>query len=1040
MQTSRISARCCNATLGRLRRLQAMPLAMNASSSSVVARCFSSSQLLGPGPGPGNRRNENEVTPDSTFASRRPYFQRQRRLFALHQRRAFTSQKHGRFRDHKGFDPKPNEKESFTKIFLDPASRGELKKGNSSGIPRLAARKPKGNLKVDMGTTTKRTNRGRAWQQFSDSPEDERLVTSPSAVEAMRNLTAEDFTDEEIEELREEMTRLGMDPNVDKSEIAKFAQEMGQEQEQMENENNNNNSAPLGFGGGGFGGDGGELEARSKWPSYMSEEARKDKFFAEELWDDKKYWWKEEDYDTNLFVDDDFDFNDYTNKEGVFEYEYDPELREDPFLKHEMDGDIFDFDFNQALEMYKQQATPEELREVQNLDMAKMMKESQEETGGNQSHDQNDQLTGGWTEEDLKYLLEGCDGSELDDTDFELSQGNMVEGNTIEGGAKDFVQDGKNNKVGNYQEGAYGLPEGSSRLLDRDFKQKKMEPDPETFYFNTQNNIIDIVARDDSEFPDKVPENPYKNDILPLADSLGSGGVEDFVQTMLEHPSDYARISYEIVHPNSKREPQSIFADDPDVFKQPSDDFVKKFYRFLYVTNLPPISVDGELGDIENAEHKSLFEKSVAKLCNVDSTQVSVASATSAVVGFKSPRELADALKNGPTRRTLEEPPQIKKFPGIGEDDSDELKAFVEQASQNSIMFLKGLRLDLTEETLAKLLIPLDSGLSQEFGIISADDVCFLPSRGSALIRLESAEKLEALRESPLLPKRLQEMGTYSVQFLRARRELLHEKVDSVDKTKEIRVMGPNLMVDGLHMPWKEFYLSHASALQIQNLPPGIQKNDLTKIFQQYSKGRRDAKHSIQFVNCELSGEPILNIAYIGFDEPDEAMACVNNFEEGKMKIGNHETQLIFCKDRAIPYVSTDPHTRTTRTIEELNDDLNNWEKYVDPKDVEYLDENGVPRVILDEILRGIRRTNVYFGPLNSPIEDESIEPKSAGELYKEVVVMYVETLKECVATPNDPGELFLEQFFPGQEPDLSVFDKWKEEKAKIESSRAKLL
>ena len=980
MQASRVLSRCRGA--GALRPMQ--KAAWEASHQITLAR---RSFLALPLPGQEHTSVSYEKNKSLTAA---PRFLRKEV-----QRRCFASRKQGKHKDRKGYDAEPNKNESFQKKFVDPATRGELQKGHSSGIPKLAARKPKANLKEDS-SSAKRSHRGRLPDENATEPGADESTLNPSHAEALASLSPDDLTDEEIDELRKEMEEKGMGTGINRDEIINFAHELAKDMKE---------DRPT---EGGLGPPKGSGTPKRK---SMIEEADASNFFAEELWDEKKYWWREEDYDHDLFLDDDFDYKDYVDKDGDFVFDYDEETKQDPFVQPILEGKSFDFTFEEALQSYKEEATPEELEEIKDLDMNQLLKDMEAEVGSVEPINES-----GWTEDDFKYVLDGVD--EPTDEEFMAS----LPGASVEAKGK-----ASKPRLASSTEDFGGFKATHDELLSLDTFQQKKDVDPEDWFFEKSHDVLDIAARPTEDFPDEVPENPLKDEVLPLADSLGSGEVTDFVQTMFEHKSDYAIKTHKYTHVNSRREPIPMFIEDFAPFKQPGEEFVTTFYRYLYVSNLPPHLANGALCDIENAEHRSRLEKMVAKLCSVDSTQVSATSATSAIVGFKSPRELADALKYGPAQRTLEQVPSVEIYDGKFSDEEG-VKAFVEDApSHDSILFLENLRLDYSKESLAQALTPPRSGLAGEFGSLDPENILILPSGGSALVRVENAEKSKQIKESPLMDVRLAEMGQYTINYLRGRRELIHEGFDDLDDQKELREFGPNIIIDGLHMPWKQFYISHASALQVRNLPPGIEKSELTKIFQEYSKTRRDARGSIQFVECELTGEQIMNMAYIGFDEPGEALACYEASKDGKIKIGDHEVHLYLCEDREIPGIATAPHVRRTRSVAELEDEMKNWQKYVDQSDIDYLDQNGMPYYVLDEILRGFRRRNDYFGALDSPIEDETIEPKMAGQLYKEIVQLTIECIKECVATREDPGEYFYEQIYPGDEPDFSVFDEWEQ-------------
>ena len=578
-----------------------------------------------------------------------------------------------------------------------------------------------------------------------------------------------------------------------------------------------------------------------------------------------------------------------------------------------------------------------------------------------------------------------------------------------------------------------------------DRRDEDERADPDKRFFELEKDILEAVKKEDSEFPNEEDlADPaieeFRKVELPLADQLGRGGVEDFITAMEEHPTDYARLTRLVVHPNSKREPRPLFAKSNKHIQQPSHLFVDSHKRFLFVTGLPPLTVNEDVGDIGNPIHRSAREKMVAKLVRVESTQVSVANTTSAFVGFKTPRQLANILKEGPEDRRLTLLPVVERFdPDSFATMNESLTVFVESAtSTDCILRLTNLPIGNTNASLAKSLVPVNSKLYTIYGQLSSRDIYFL-SRNSALVRLSSVEKAESIVQSALFQARLKEIGTYTVRFLRARRELRHKCFHPYDKTSEIRVNGPRLMVDGIHMPPKEFYISHASMMKLRKLDPDVMSKEyLTNFFQKFSQRRR-CLSSIEFVTCELSGEPILGMAYVGFEEPNEASACINSCSAGKIKIGEQVAQLQLVQDRQIPHTNTDPETRSVRDVADLEDEMTNWQKYVDPADIEYLDQNGAPRVILDEIFRGIRKNNTYFGAFDGNFRDEKIEPdKGPKQLYREIVQLYVETLKECVCTPEDPGEMYINQFRVGEEIDLSIFDNWKKRKAEIDASRTK--
>lgn len=837
-----------------------------------------------------------------------------------------------------------------------------------------------------------------------------------------------------------------------------------------------------------------------KAPKFLSQE---DPYFAlEELWDENKYYWNEDDYDD--YMPPGFQEAQLFNEDGSFTMEYtDEDLRPKPprWLDPDVDEQEFALTDEQSAEVESQQ-----LDQPQNLDNA-----AEDEGKG-----QNNEVA------DLDVTEEG------DDLEEQMSNIFQIKGR---------VELQNKNAL---------------KTLQRETPEQTMDPDVR--YFIAETDIREIAKRPDRDFPDDDDPNvarrlEFNKIVLPLEDHMGDGTVLDFLQAMHEHPTDYARVSSIPLHPNEMREPLPMFAALHDVVQQPPLEYVTSYLRFLYVTGLPPLTVNGEIGDIENPVHRSELEHRVAALLNVNSTQVWAANSTSAFVGFDSPRALANALKMGPKETTQKKPPTFQKFDDkLFPDTKISVKDFV--ASSNSadcILYLTNLPLECSKESLAMALIPANSKLQELCGNLLPQDID-IPGDGTALVRFSSPEIACSVLKSPLFQQNLESMGVYTIRFLRARRELKHAGFHKFDKTKELRKYGSRLVVDGLHLPSKVFYQSHASSLYLRNLDPTMTEQDLNKIFQKYSKRLR-FKSSIEFVRCELTGEPILGTAFVGFEEPDEAENCWNNLREtennhienpkvhkfdkglfpemtssiksfvesstspdcivyitglpinhtkeslamalipndtehyrtyGKLspedieimsdgaalvrlasaetsdsmlqsslfqhhlktglsspriKIGDRMASLHYMRDRHIRKINTDPETRSVRSIEELEDDMNNWQKYVDPADIEYLDKNGAPRVVIDETLRGIRRNNPYFGMFDSGIRDEQIEEgKKQGQLYQELVQLYIELLKDCVATRENPGEMLFEDVYPGEEPDYSCFDKWEKEKAEIDA------
>jgi hypothetical protein len=265
---------------------------------------------------------------------------------------------------------------------------------------------------------------------------------------------------------------------------------------------------------------------------------------------------------------------------------------------------------------------------------------------------------------------------------------------------------------------------------------------------------------------------------------------------------------------------------------------------------------------------------------------------------------------------------------------------------------------------------------------------------------------------------------------------LVHAGFTGPVKDDEVRVMGPRLIVDG-DMPPKDFFQSHPRCIHVRNLDPLVSTPEmLTDLFQPFSELPRKIT-SIEQVTCE-AGLPT-DRAYVGFDLPGEAEACIEKCK-GMIRVGDRKILMRLVDDRVVPQTPMyRAEKRPARSAEELWDDLNNWEKHVDPSDVEYLEAHGVSKVVLDEALRRIRRENPTFGPLDQAVRSEAIEPDTApGDLYKEIVQLYIKTLKDCIATPVNVGATYEMLHMPGEDIDLSIFEEWEKKKAEIEKARSR--
>ncbi|GKY92824.1 hypothetical protein MPSEU_000252000 [Mayamaea pseudoterrestris] len=622
-----------------------------------------------------------------------------------------------------------------------------------------------------------------------------------------------------------------------------------------------------------------------------------------------------------------------------------------------------------------------------------------------------------WNEEDFEPLA----GNDLNMEDLELKDGTFeIEYDDTD--APSYLVDSRVRKA---LLGDYDNDEEDDESVENDFgnedgrfDRRRKPPssssdgpdstDLEEHFFFGQNDIFEIAALDEKLFAEKAIGVPDM--ALPLKPH--GPNLDDFLEAMMDHPTKYAQLMSEQLHPDSRREPKPFV---PKWRLNPPLEFVEAHARFLFVEGLPPLEVNGEEGDLSIPVHRDTIQKTIARLFGVDSGRVFPCSTSSGYVGFSSPRELAGVLDSDIKETVWYAPATIS----IYNADEDINKSDFAKLSPQTTVEIRKIPPGYTAATLVQRLFPQGTEAGTVYGV-GPEMVHFLSST-RALIRFESEEQAESAIVSQVLEEQLKSLGEYPIRMFRARRELVHAGFDGPYKLKEKRVMGPRLLVDG-DMPSKKFYLSHARVISLRNLDPAVTKEEIAVAFQPYSARPRDVKGSVEFVKC--ANGLATGRAYVGFDIPWEAEASVKALN-GLVSLGEKVANMRLVKDRHIPGLPFKrPEKRPDRSAEELLDDLNNWEKFVDPEDIKILVDAGISMAALDEALRGIRYSNASFGVFDASIRAESLKPeKMTGEIYKELVQMYVATMKECIATPENVGELYESVHFPNEPIDLSIFE-----------------
>ena len=504
----------------------------------------------------------------------------------------------------------------------------------------------------------------------------------------------------------------------------------------------------------------------------------------------------------------------------------------------------------------------------------------------------------------------------------------------------------------------------------------------------------------------KPPPEDYDR-VLPL--KLSGPTIYDFVESMMNHPSKYGELRWEA--PNEERDRQP-FAKIPPGRRNPPLEFLKAHKRFLYVWGLPSCLADGQPIDLENPLHYAEIQMLVGACFDVSTEQVSVASSSSAFIGFKDINDQKFALAVGPMMKDIQSPVIISKY----QPNADFQLA---NDHADALVLLENLPLGLTPTLLAVSIFPPDSEVGEIYGPLSSDRIVML-SPSSAVVAMASSELADNAITSSLVKERMFELGQHHIRFAKARRELVYTGTHGgPDGTDRLRKLGPRLIVDG-DMPTKGFFTSHASAIFLRELDPSLTKGDIAAFFQPFCSVTRDVEGSTEFVTCR-EGLPT-GRAFVGFDELGEAEAALEALRQDGGHISGLGSGLVMADLVQEPRQPN--KKRPTRSEDELLDSLNNWQQHVDPADLQELLDHNISIEALDETFRAIRYHNSTFASMYQAMRSETLNPeKDSGGMFKDLVQTYIATLKECLSTPENPGAIYESLHFPDEPFSVEIFD-----------------
>ena len=352
-----------------------------------------------------------------------------------------------------------------------------------------------------------------------------------------------------------------------------------------------------------------------------------------------------------------------------------------------------------------------------------------------------------------------------------------------------------------------------------------------------------------------------------------------------------------------------------------------------------------------------------------------------------------------------------------GVSEADFVAASPDGAS--SIVKLTGLPPDATSLEILQTIFPPGTPLEGHFGPLAPDDV-YRPSATTALVRLKSAKLAGDMLKSKNAKSNAATIGVRHPRVMRAKRERVFDKWAGVHGSRSLSKLGPKLLVTG-DLPPNEMYLSHHSMLHVSGLPADVSLKDLAAFFQPYSTDRRDVLGSGHIVRC-ARGVPTGD-AYVGFELPgevDRALSALGNMAS----IGGADVVLTPVVDRRQLRRGVRETSRPERAVDELRSDLDDWERHVDPADLAELEALGVRKDVLDEVMRTLRHGNRTFAAADQAIAGERLyEDHAPGGHYREVVQTYLDVVRSCAGTREEPGLLYEAMFEPDMDVDTRLFD-----------------
>ena len=508
----------------------------------------------------------------------------------------------------------------------------------------------------------------------------------------------------------------------------------------------------------------------------------------------------------------------------------------------------------------------------------------------------------------------------------------------------------------------------------------------------------------------KILDPKNLNSVEPLKLDYKDDCLAAFLKANYLHNTKYAEVSTKgwHLHAESRREP--IPVSPKYTRKQPPIEFVNSHNAYLFVEGFDVDRNDPEKG-------KTIVE-SLAKRFEIEKESVFSCGGTgpaSAFVGFETAGKAHYNLKKH-HRQVQGSPIDFQKFDTSRLKRAPEaVKELVESSSEGTI-FLQIHNLGHKKEETHKFKIKI--ALKPE--LVLSDKDIVLTSSSSALIRVEADDIANAILGSNKLAERaISKLESGKMLFVSKCFREQHQRLTGYSKRVLTHIPGKKLFVEG-DVPAKSLYISHAGVIHLDNVPHSATKEEISREFDKYCLDHRDVLGSVELVRC-AKGFPT-GKAFVGFDRQEDFDAVVDDIGEGDFFVKGWKIRLEPLIDKDIPR-NKKIGTRKSRPTDELFADLYEWEHYLDPTQLEELDQM-YGRDMLDQVFTNLRMQNPSFGHMDQAMRGERLEPHLAiGERKKEFITKYAQFLHDFYTTPENPGAMVNSMFAEGEQVKLEIFD-----------------